>query len=46
MRATVRLLPKTARMVPLHQNGKGSQLVPLGSRRGAWANDCAIVTRA
>ncbi|MCW5834174.1 MAG: hypothetical protein KIS78_17380 [Labilithrix sp.] len=31
---------------PSSQNGKGSQLVPLGSSFGACANACAIVTRA
>jgi preprotein translocase subunit SecG len=43
-RGTVR--PKAIIAAPVTQNGKGSQLVPLGSRRGACAKVCAMTVRA
>jgi len=45
-RATASVRPSAIIAPPVTQNGKGSQLVPLGSRRGAWANASAIDARA
>jgi hypothetical protein len=45
-RATSIDRPSRAIAPPVVQNGKGSQLVPLGSRAGAPAKRCAITMRA
>ena len=45
-RATPSERPSTSIAVPVTQNGKGSQLVPLGSSVGWCANCCAMTTRA
>src|ERR1700690_681121 len=45
-RATPSDLPAIHMALPSTQNGRGSQLVPLGSSRGACANCCAMTVRA
>ena len=45
-RAASKLRPATIIALPASQKGNGSQLVPLGSSRGATAKPWAMTTRA